>query len=134
MEDTLRRQARAFEHISDALVLMDLEGKIVDWNPGAERMFGYAKAEMVGRTPSTLASPEAGVDWTRALLDGIRANGRWTGELSFVRKDGSSGVCDTVVVPLSDEFGRRIAALAVSRDVTDRKSLEELKKARDTGP
>ena len=36
MEDTLRRQARAFEHISDALVVMDLEGKIVDWNPGAE--------------------------------------------------------------------------------------------------
>jgi len=134
MEDTLRRQARAFEHISDALVVMDLEGKIVDWNPGAEKMFGHSKAEMVGRTPSAVASPESGADWTSAVLDAIREHGRWTGELPFVRKDGTTGVSDTVVVPLSDEFGRRIAALAVSRDVTDRKSLEQLKKARDTAP
>ncbi len=134
MEDTLRRQARAFEHISDALVLMDLEGKIVDWNPGAERMFGYSKAEMVGRTPSAVAPHESESDFTRVMLDGIRERGRWTGEVPFVRKDGTSGVADTVVVPLSDEFGRRIAALGVSRDVTDRKNLEELKKTRETGP
>ena len=134
MEDTLRRQARAFEHISDSVVLMDLEGKIVDWNPGAERMFGYSKEEMLGKTPSAVARPESRDDSTRTMLDGIRERGRWTGEVSFVRKDGTPGVCDTVVVPLSDEFGRRIAALAISKDVTDRKNLEELKKERETNP
>jgi PAS domain S-box-containing protein len=134
MEDTLRRQARAFEHISDGLVLMDLEGKIVDWNPGAERMFGYSKEEMVGRTPAAVAPPESRDDWTRAMLDGMRQRGRWTGEVPFVRKDGTPGIADTVVVPLSDEFGRRIAALGVSRDVTDRKNLEQLKKDRETRP
>jgi PAS domain S-box-containing protein len=132
MEDTLRRQARAFEHISDGLVLMDLEGKIVDWNPGAERMFGYSKEEMVGKTPAAVAPPESGEEWTRAMLDGMRQRGRWTGEVPFVRKDGTPGVADTVVVPLSDEFGRRIAALGVSRDVTDRKNLEQLKKDRES--
>ena len=134
MEDTLRRQARAFEHISDGLVLMDLEGKIVDWNPGAERMFGYSKEEMVGKTPAAVAPAESGDDWTRAMLDGMRQRGRWTGEVPFVRKDGTPGIADTVVVPLSDEFGRRIAALGVSRDVTDRKNLEQLKKDRETRP
>jgi PAS domain S-box-containing protein len=134
MEDTLRRQARAFEHISDGLVLMDLEGRIVDWNPGAERMFGYSKAEMVGKTPSALAPAASPADWTRVMLDSIRERGRWTGEVEFARKDGSSGVADTVVVPLSDEFGRRVAALGVSRDVTDRRDLERLKKDRETNP
>jgi PAS domain S-box-containing protein len=132
MEDTLRRQARAFEHISDGLVLMDLEGRIVDWNPGAEKMFGYSKEEMVGKTPAAVAPPESRDDWTRAMLDGMRQRGRWTGEVPFVRKDGTPGIADTVVVPLSDEFGRRIAALGVSRDVTDRKNLEQLKKDRET--
>jgi len=125
MEDTLRRQARAFEHISDGVVLMDLEGRIVDWNAGAEKMFGYSKAEMVGKTPSALAPPERNDDLTRTMLAGMRSQGRWTGEVPFVRKDGTAGVCDTVVVPLADEFGRTLAALSVSRDVTDRKNLEE---------
>lgn len=124
MEDTLRRQARAFEHISDSVVLMDLEGKIVDWNPGAEKMFGYSKAEMVGKTPSVLAV-ENGADPTRAMLQGMRGQGRWTGEVPFRRKDGTESVCDTVVVPLADEFGRTLAALSVSRDLTDRKNLED---------
>jgi PAS domain S-box-containing protein len=134
MEDTLRRYSRAFEHISDAVMLMDLEGKIVDWNPGAERMFGYSKAEMIGRPPSVLAPPDATVDYTRAMLDAVKERGRWTGEVPFARKDGGTGVAETVVIPLSDEFGRRIAALGVSRDVTDRKNLEELKKTRESHP
>ncbi len=134
MEDTLRRQARAFEHISDGVVLMDLEGKIVDWNPGAERMFGYSKADMVGKTPSALAPPDSDGDPTGAMLEGMKSRGRWTGEVPFVRKDGTSGVADTVVVPLSDEFGRRIAALGISRDVTDRKNFEQLKRDRDSRP
>ncbi|MEP6994839.1 MAG: PAS domain S-box protein [Acidobacteriota bacterium] len=132
MEDTLRRQARAFEHISDGVVLMDLAGKIVDWNPGAERMFGYSKEEMVGKTPSAVAPPESREDWTLSMLDEMKKRGRWTGEVPFVRKDGTAGIADTVVVPLSDEFGRRIAALGITKDVTDRKNLEQLKKERET--
>ncbi|HEY3204553.1 MAG TPA: PAS domain S-box protein, partial [Thermoanaerobaculia bacterium] len=135
MEDTVRRQARAFEHISDGVVLMNLEGKIVDWNPGAEKMFGYSKEEMLGRTPSTLAPPEQAEDLTRTMLDGMRKQGRWTGEVRFLRKDGAPGVCDMVVVPLADQFGRTLAALGVSRDVTDRKNLEEqLRRERETKP
>ncbi len=53
-------------------------------------------------------------------------------EFRFVRKDGTAGIADTVVVPLSDEFGRRIAALGITKDVTDRKNLEQLKKERET--
>jgi len=133
MEDTLRRQARAFEHISDGVMLMNLEGQVLDWNAGAEKMFGYSKEEMLGKSPSVLAGSEG--DGTRVMLDAMRKVGRWTGEVSFVRKDGSPGICDTVVVPLGDEFGRTLAALGVSRDVTERKNLEaQLKKERETKP
>jgi PAS domain S-box-containing protein len=57
MEDTVRRHARAFDHISDAVITVDLQARIVEWNPGAERMFGYTKEQMIGRTPDGLRAP-----------------------------------------------------------------------------
>ena len=132
MEDTIRRHARAFDHISDAVITMDLEARIVDWNPGAEKMFGYPQDEMLGKTPDVLRP--AGVTITaKELLATMRRDGRWSGEMRFVRKDGTAGVVDTTVVPLYDDFGRTLAALAVCRDVTDRKSLEEYRR-RESNP
>ena len=132
MEDTIRRHTRAFDHISDAVITMDLEAKIVDWNPGAEKMFGYGKEEMLGKTPDVLR--RAGATRTAVeLLAEMRRDGRWSGEMRFRRKDGTAGVVDTVVVPLFDDFGRTLAALAVCRDVTDRKHLEEYRR-RETNP
>ena len=132
MEDTIRRHARAFDHISDAVITMDLEARIVDWNPGAERMFGYNQEEMLGKTPDVLRPPGAKKTAVELLAE-MRRTGRWNGEMRFVRKDGTSGVVDVVVVPLFDDFGRTLAALAVCRDVTDRKNLEELRR-RETNP
>jgi len=132
MEDTIRRHARAFDHISDAVITMDLEAKIVDWNPGAERMFGYTQEEMLGKTPDVLR-PAGATTTAKELLATMRRDGRWSGEMRFVRKDGTAGVVDTTVVPLYDDFGRTLAALAVCRDVTDRKSLEEYRR-RETNP
>jgi PAS domain S-box-containing protein len=127
MEDTIRRHARAFDHISDAVLTLDLEARIVEWNPGAEKMFGYARAEMQGRTPDLLRPPSTTAT-ALDLLAAMRRDGRWVGETRFVRKDGRPGVCDTIVVPLFDDFGRILAALAVCRDVTDLKSLEEFRR------
>jgi PAS domain S-box-containing protein len=132
MEDTIRRHTRAFDHISDAVLTLDLEARIVDWNPGAEKMFGYAKADMLGKTPDLLR-PAGATRTAQDLLSAMRRDGRWSGEARFVRKDGGKGVCDIVVVPLFDDFGRVLAALAVCRDVTDRKSLEEYRR-RETSP
>jgi PAS domain S-box-containing protein len=132
MEDTIRRHTRAFDHISDAVITMDLEAKIVDWNPGAEKMFGYGKEEMLGKTPDVLR--RAGATRTAVeLLAEMRRDGRWSGEMRFRRKDGTAGIVDTVVVPLFDDFGRTLAALAVCRDVTDRKHLEEYRR-RESNP
>jgi PAS domain S-box-containing protein len=132
MEDTIRRHTRAFDHISDAVLTLDLEARIVDWNPGAEKMFGYAKSEMEGRTPDLLRPAETTIT-AQELLATVRREGRWAGDVRFVRKDGSRGVCGTVVVPLFDDFGRIIAALAVCRDVTDRKDLEAYRR-RESNP
>jgi PAS domain S-box-containing protein len=127
MEMTMKRQARTFDHIFDGVIVTDLDGRIVDWNHGAARMFGYSKEEALGKTPAMLQRAGDDCDLATNMLKTMRREGRWSGEMPFVRKNGSAGVADTLVVSLPDEFGRPLAAIFVNRDVT------ELKRLRDTG-
>lgn len=123
MEMTMKRQARTFDHIFDGVIVTDLDGRIVDWNPGAARMFGYSKEEAVGLTPGILEGPLGNGDRTAAMLRAMRREGRWSGEMTFVRKDGSEGVADTLVVSLGDDYGRPLAAIFVNRDITELERL-----------
>src|SRR5687768_15517168 len=87
LEDA-RRFALIFATIQDAVVVTDAHARVIDWNPGAERLFGFARAEMLGRNP---ADRDVGI--VDASLDAeVRAitlrDGRWEGELPFTRRDG----------------------------------------------
>ena len=119
MEMTLKRQARYFEHIFDGVVVTDLEGRIVDWNSGATRMFGYTKEEAVGQTAALVHRPDEAIELTEMMLKTMRREGRWSGEMRFRRKDGSEGVAETRVVSVGDEYGRPLAAIFVNRDITE---------------
>jgi PAS domain S-box-containing protein len=125
MEEILRRQARTFDHIFDGVVVTDLSGRIVDWNAGARKVFGYTKEAMLSKTFGLLHDPEEGPDCMRAMFEGMRKAGRWSGETWFRRSDGVERVCETVVVPHTDEYGRMVAAIFVHRDITERKRLEK---------
>ncbi len=124
MEEILRRYTRTFEHLFDGVIVMDLTGKVLDCNPGAEKMFGYSREEMLGRVPPI----HDGADTekrTAKMLAEMRRQGRWSGEVAFKRKDGTEGVCETVVVPLWDDYGRTVAALQISRDITELRRFQE---------
>lgn len=57
-EEALRRQALVFDTIYDGVIVIDLQGRITDWNPAAERIFGYEKAEVLGQNSSLLYPAE----------------------------------------------------------------------------
>lgn len=123
VEEALR--SLIFETMHDGAILTDLEGRIVDWNRAAERMFGYEKAEVLGKTPAILHTPEVAAKLTSQILDDLKCHGRWTGEIGFIRQDGTEGICETAVVPLQDAAGQPILTLGVNRDITERKQAEE---------
>jgi PAS domain S-box-containing protein len=125
MEEILRRQARTFEHIFDGVIVTDLSGRVIDWNPGAEKMFGYSKEEMLQRSPEILYRSPGATAPIQEMLEGMRKAGRWAGRVVFLRQDGTKGVCETIVVPHTDEYGRTVAVIFVHRDVTNREPLEE---------
>ena len=125
MEEILRRQARVFDHIFDAVVVTDLSGRIIEWNAGAERLFGYPKESVVTKNASLLDAPGEESASTTRLLEAMCRTGRWSGEVRFRRSNSAEGVCEAVVVPHTDEYGRTVAAIFVYRDVTERNRLGE---------
>ena len=116
IETQLREQALIFENIHDGIIMTDLEGNIMSWNPAAERMFGYYEGEVFHKTIGML---------TTKVMQGKLQDDRWTGEIGFTRKDGTEGICETTVIPLRDEHDNIIAMFGVCRDVTERKKSEE---------
>ncbi|MBU7583209.1 MAG: PAS domain S-box protein [Nostoc sp. TH1S01] len=119
-ELTLQRQALIFENMYDGVIITDLTGKIIDWNGAAEWMFGYSKAEILGKTTSILYKPEAVTKLIPQILPDIQQHGRWSGEIEFIRKNGSQGICETTVILLQDEQGQPIANVSFNHDITER--------------
>ena len=103
---------------------MDLDGRIIDMNPAAERLFGYAKDELLGQQVERLHHPSLQGSQERIIQAALRRNGRWAGELHFQRKDGSDGIADVVVVAQCDEHGVPNAWIGVNRDITARRRAE----------
>ena len=123
-EAEVRRQALVFETMGDAVIVMDARAEIIDWNPGAERMYGYTKAEMLGRSPRVFHHPDLGDRMELAIREALANGRRWTGEIRFLAKDGREGIADVVVVNQYDAAGRAVARIGINRDVTSRKALE----------
>ncbi|MBD2448201.1 PAS domain S-box protein [Nostoc sp. FACHB-152] len=124
-ELALHRQALIFENMYDAVMIADLTGKIIDWNDAAEWMFGYTKAEIIGKTPSILYKPEITQTPIPQICQEIQQYGRYSGEFHFRRKDGSEGICETTVILLQNEQGEAIASVSFNHDITERVAAQK---------
>jgi PAS domain S-box-containing protein len=118
---------------AEAIVAVDRGGAIRFWNPGAERLFGFAAAEAVGQPIDLIIpEPQRARHWTgfRRVMDtGESRYGQ--GDLLAVpglRKDGTRVSLEFTIVPLRDAAGRMEGMAAVLRDVTRR--FEELRALR----
>jgi PAS domain S-box-containing protein len=122
--ETLRQQALVFETLAEAVVITRADGRIQDWNPAAERMFGYHQKAVVGRQGGFVNPPGREPVLDPVVMAALDREGSWSGEVPFVRPDGSEGVAEVVVVPQVDADGKRIALISAHRDVTARKQAE----------
>ena len=104
--------------------MTDPDGLIIDWNPGATRTFGWTREEMVGRNPAVLHRECDAETLHATIRQGVSENGQWSGEIVFVRKDGSLGICATRVVPMRDADGKHFATLGLNREITVEKAAE----------
>jgi len=109
----------------DAIISKTLDGNILTWNAGAERLFGYSAAEVIGR-PITLLIPAERQDEEPALLARLRRGERIDHfETVRVAKDGRRMDISLTVSPIRDADGKVIGASKVARDITDHKQAEK---------
>jgi PAS domain S-box-containing protein len=121
-----RRLSAIVESSDDAIVSKDLDGVIVTWNKGAERLFGYLAEEVIGK-PITILIPADRQQEEHEILERIRRGERVDHfETERRRKDGSVVHISLSVSPVSDEFGEIVGASKIARDITDQKRREEL--------
>ena len=101
-----------------ALFSLDPQGRVAQWNAGAERLTGYAAEEAVGRHHSMFFPPEE-VEHAHQILRDALASGRAQEDAWRVRKDGSRFLASVVISPLHDASGAHVGFSKLVRDVTE---------------
>jgi PAS domain S-box-containing protein len=117
--------AAIVESSEDAIISKNLSGIITSWNNGAERIFGYTAAEIVGQPVSILAAPDR-LDEMPEILSKIKQGLRVEHyETRRRRKNGQIIDVALTVSPVRDASGRIVGASKIARDISDRKHAEE---------
>jgi PAS domain S-box-containing protein len=122
------------ESVEDyAIMMLDAEGHIEMWNPGAERVFGYTAQEVTGQYFAIIFTPE---DRRREMpvkeMETARDKGRAADERWHVRKDGTRFYVSGVLTPLRDADGAVTGYVKIARDLTEQqRAEEELRRAND---
>jgi PAS domain S-box-containing protein len=117
--------ASIVECSDDAIYGKTLDGTILSWNRGAERIYGYSAAEMVGRPVSVLVPPNK-PDEVPAILEKVKRGERVSHfETTRVTKDGEVIDLSLNVSPIRDASGQIVGASTTARDITEQKKMRE---------
>ncbi len=120
------RLAAVVDSSDDAIISKTLEGVIVTWNQGAERIFGYRAEEVIGRSVTVLIPPEL-IDDEPAILQRLRRGERIEHyETIRVRKDGTRLHVSLTVSPIRNSAGDIIGASKIARDVSRQREAQQL--------
>jgi len=117
-EESTARLAAIVESSSDAIVGKDLRGIVTSWNGGAEKIFGYTAAEMIGQPIVRLIPAERQAEETEILRRIAAGDTIQSFETVRVRKDGASVRISLTVSPIKDASGKIIGASKVARDIS----------------
>ena len=118
--EPIAQRVLVFEYIADAVLFIAADGLISDCNPGAEQMFGFKRAELIGAALALVFGKQEAADFCEGMRSGSGNNGRWQGRLSFVNKTGQQGRTQTLSVPLENAGGY----LTIHREVTEAEQIE----------
>ena len=109
---------------NDGIISADLDGTILSWNPGAERIFGFAQAEVLGKSIAALTSPDL-QDEQQRLLDRLK-KGEYVDDYETTRrtKTGKRIEVSVTLSPIRDSTGTIVGISGIVQDITARKLSE----------
>lgn len=122
-EARLREQAALLDHAQDAILVRDLNERILFWNKGAERIYGWTAQEVIGKDVREVLYPHGSREFEKARL-AVKEKGEWIGELRHHAKNGREIIAESRLTLVEDEAGNPKSTLSINTDVTERKKLE----------
>lgn len=118
----VREQASILDKAQNAIVIRDLQHKILYWNQGAERLYRWTAAEALGQTVLGLMCHPANFS---SAMDQLLATGEWVGDQLQVDKDGLQLVVESHWTLVRDDQGSPTSVLAIHTDIRERKQAQE---------
>jgi PAS domain S-box-containing protein len=121
-EAQIQDQAAFLDKARDGILVRDLDGKIQFWNKGAERMYGWGRAEVIDRKKDELlqVDPEKHEKGNELTL----SEGEWHGELKHVTKDQREITVEARWTLIRDNEGQPKSVLEINTDITEKKKIE----------
>jgi len=123
-EDRLRYYAELLENVSDAVISTDLDFNVKSWNKAAESIYGWKKDEVTGKGIAEITGLEYPYDKQEDIVKQFLDEGYWKGEVIQKHKNGSVIDVLSSVSLIKDGAGNPVGAVAVNRDITERKKRE----------
>ena len=124
-EEVRERLAAVVESSDDAIISKTLDGIITGWNSGAEKLFGYASSETLGKPMGMLLPPERAHEESDILARIRRGESVEHFETVRIRKDGEKIDVSATISPIKDSSGAVVGASKIARDISERKRAEE---------
>ncbi|MFQ4144528.1 PAS domain S-box protein [Chlorogloeopsis sp. ULAP02] len=122
-EEKIREQAALLNIATDAIVVRDLEHQILFWNQGAEKIYGWAAAEVISKNANQLLYKEATLQ-LEAVKKALANKGEWWGELRQIAKNGKEIIVASRWTYIYDQQGLPTSILVVNTDITEKKQIE----------
>ncbi|MFN7948090.1 MAG: PAS domain S-box protein [Blastocatellia bacterium] len=122
-EERLLEQAAMLNLAKDAIIVRDPQGRVIFWNQGAERMYGWAAEEAVGQDVRLMQFPASVSEFEKANRAVIE-QGTWSGELQQLARDGRKLMAECNWTLIRDASGQPKSILAINTDITEKKKLE----------
>lgn len=122
-EEQIREQAALLDQAQDAIMVRDLDQKILFWNKGAEHIYGWTANEAIGRNARDLLLNEYSAPF-EAARQSVIESGDWKGELRQCRRDGAEIVVEGRWTLVRDEKDNPTSILVINTDVTEKKRME----------
>ena len=123
-DETRARLAAIVDSSDDAIFSTGLDGVILTWNVGAERLYGYTAGEVIGQNRSLLVPPDKRAELAAILEKVVRGEAAESVETQRTRQDGSMIDISLRISPMTDPTGRVTGTAAIARDITSRKKAE----------
>lgn len=121
-EQTIREQAALLDITTDAIFVRDLDHRILYWNRGAERLYGWQSAEAIGQIAHELLQND--VSQLSDIMQTLLEQGEWRGEIHKVTRGGEPVVVEGRWTLMRDDVDKPQFILAVDTDITAKKQLE----------